>query len=76
MVIKLIVIMVDVDDHQADNQYGGDMIKLIISIVEMDVIIGLMISMVDVGGGRTDNERSIDALVAIKDIIFMVMVVT
>ena len=77
MVIKLIVNMVDVDDHQADNQYGGDdMIKLIINIVEMDVIIGLMISMVDVGGGRTDNERSIDALVAIKDIIFMVMVVT
>ena len=53
-------------------------IKVIINIVEMDVIIGLMISMVDVGMIEQimKDMGSTDTLVAIKGIIFMVMVAT
>ena len=55
-----------------------DMIMLIISVVEMNVIIGLMISMVDVEVIKriVKDMRSGDASVAMKDTIFMVMIAT
>ena len=51
---------------------------LIISVVEMNVIIGLMISMVDVEVIKriVKDMRSGDASVAMKDTIFMVMIAT
>ena len=61
------------------NMVDMDMIiKLTINIVVMNVIIGLMISMVDVGVIKQvmKDMGSIDALVAIKGTICMVMIAT
>ena len=79
-------------DHQDDvNIMVMDMVKLVVNMVDMDmiikltinivvmnVIIGLMISMVDVGVIKQvmKDMGSIDALVAIKGTICMVMIAT
>ena len=75
MIIRLIINMVETDMVKL---IANMVIRLIINIVEMDLIIGLMISMVDVGLIKQiiKDLGSIDASVAIKGIIFMVMVAT
>lgn len=71
--------------NRAGSQYirygyvhQADMIKLIISIVDMDVIIRMMISMMNIGVVKwiLKSVGSIDTSVIIKSIIFMVMVDT
>ena len=66
--VKLVVAMVDMDM----------IIKLIINIVEMEIIIKMMISMLNVGviEQKIKDMGSIDASIAMKGIIFMVMVPT
>ena len=80
MIIRLIINMMEmVRVMLIVNVVDMDMIiKLIINIGKMNVIIGLMISMVDVGVIKQIKKDmgSIDASVAIKGIIFMVMVAT
>ena len=73
--ILIIVNMVDLDMHEADNQHDEmDMVMLTINIVEINVIIGLMISMVDVEVIKQimKDMRLRDPSVAMKDTIFLV----
>ena len=80
MVIRLIISLVEMNMVKlVVNMVDLDMIiKLIINTVEMDVIIGLMIGMVDVGVVKQimKDAGSLDTSVAIKGIIFMVMLTT
>ena len=80
MVIRLIISLVEMNMVKlVVNMVDLDMIiKLIINTVEMDVIIGLMIGMVDVGVVKQimKDVGSLDASAAIKGIIFMVMLTT
>ena len=78
--IIMIVNMVDMDViiRLIINMMEMDMVMLTINIVENNVIIGLMISTVNVGVIKQimKDMGSVDASVAMKDTIFVVMIVT